>query len=53
MPLLVLQGDRDKTVPRAQAEALVDAVRRAGYAAAYGREWFRRTGGPALLDILL
>src|SRR5581483_11922672 len=30
VPLLVLQGDRDKTVPKAQADALVDAVRRAG-----------------------
>src|SRR6185437_4005496 len=29
-----------------------DAVRRAGFAAAYGREWFRRTGGPGLLDSL-
>jgi LmbE family N-acetylglucosaminyl deacetylase len=27
-----------------------DAVRRPGFAAAYGREWFRRTGGPGLLD---
>jgi len=26
------------------------AVRRAGFAAAYGREWYRRTGGPGLLD---
>jgi hypothetical protein len=30
-----------------------DAVRRAGFAAAYGREWFRRTGGPGLLDSVL
>ncbi|HVW34858.1 MAG TPA: S9 family peptidase, partial [Acidimicrobiia bacterium] len=30
VPLLVLQGDRDRTVPKAQADALVDAVRRAG-----------------------
>jgi LmbE family N-acetylglucosaminyl deacetylase len=30
-----------------------DAVRRRGFAAAYGREWFRRTGGPGLLDTLL
>ena len=30
-----------------------DAVRRAGFAAAYGREWFRRTGRPGLLDSLL
>ncbi|HZQ79545.1 MAG TPA: S9 family peptidase [Acidimicrobiia bacterium] len=30
VPLLVLQGDRDKTVPKAQADAVVDAVRRAG-----------------------
>lgn len=29
-----------------------DAVRRAGFAATYGREWFRRTGGPGLLDSL-
>jgi LmbE family N-acetylglucosaminyl deacetylase len=29
-----------------------DAVRRAGFAAAYGREWFRRTGRPGLLDSL-
>jgi hypothetical protein len=27
-----------------------EAVRRSGFAAAYGREWFRRTGEPALLD---
>jgi LmbE family N-acetylglucosaminyl deacetylase len=26
------------------------AVRRSGFAAAYGREWYRRTGGPGLLD---
>ena len=26
-----------------------DAVRRPGFAAAYGTEWFRRTGGPAAL----
>jgi dipeptidyl aminopeptidase/acylaminoacyl peptidase len=30
VPLLVLQGDRDRTVPKAQADAVVDAVRRAG-----------------------
>jgi hypothetical protein len=30
-----------------------DAVRRPGFAAAYGREWFRRTGDPGLLDVLL
>jgi dipeptidyl aminopeptidase/acylaminoacyl peptidase len=30
VPLLVLQGDRDKTVPKAQADAMVEAVRRAG-----------------------
>ena len=30
-----------------------DAVRRPGFAAAYGREWFRRTGGPGLLDSVL
>ena len=29
-PLLVLQGDRDNTVPKAQADAMVEAVRRAG-----------------------
>ncbi len=29
-----------------------DAVRRAGFAAAYGREWVRRTGRPGLLDSL-
>ena len=28
------------------------AVRRHGFAAAYGREWFRRTGEPGLLDVL-
>jgi LmbE family N-acetylglucosaminyl deacetylase len=27
-----------------------EAVRRPGFSAAYGREWFRRTGGPGLLD---
>jgi LmbE family N-acetylglucosaminyl deacetylase len=27
-----------------------EAVRRAGFAAAYGREWFRRGPGPGLLD---
>jgi LmbE family N-acetylglucosaminyl deacetylase len=26
------------------------AVRRVGFAAAYGREWYRRSGGPGLLD---
>lgn len=30
VPLLVLQGDRDNTVPKAQADALVEALRRAG-----------------------
>jgi dipeptidyl aminopeptidase/acylaminoacyl peptidase len=30
VPLLVLQGDRDDTVPKAQADALVDALRRQG-----------------------
>jgi hypothetical protein len=28
-------------------------VRRPGFAATYGREWFRRTGGPGLLDSVL
>ncbi len=28
------------------------AVRRIGFAAAYGREWFRRTGEPGLIDSL-
>jgi LmbE family N-acetylglucosaminyl deacetylase len=27
-----------------------DAVRRSGFAAAYGREWYRRVGPPGLLD---
>jgi len=27
-----------------------DAVRRTGFAAAYGREWFRRVGEPGLID---
>lgn len=27
-----------------------DAIRRPGFAAAYGREWFRRVGPPGLLD---
>ena len=35
VPLLVLQGDRDNTVPKAQADALVDALRRAGAAVEY------------------
>ncbi len=30
MPLLVLQGDADEVVPKAQADALVAAVRAAG-----------------------
>jgi LmbE family N-acetylglucosaminyl deacetylase len=29
-----------------------DAVRRAGFAGAYGREWFRRAGAPGLVDSL-
>jgi hypothetical protein len=29
-----------------------DAVRRAGFAAAYGREWFRRVGAPGPIDSL-
>jgi dipeptidyl aminopeptidase/acylaminoacyl peptidase len=35
VPLLVLQGDRDNTVPKAQADALVEALRRAGAAVEY------------------
>ena len=35
VPLLVLQGDRDHTVPRAQADALVEALRRKGSAVEY------------------
>jgi dipeptidyl aminopeptidase/acylaminoacyl peptidase len=35
VPLLVLQGDRDTTVPKAQADALVDALRRAGSTVEY------------------
>jgi dipeptidyl aminopeptidase/acylaminoacyl peptidase len=35
VPLLVLQGDRDNTVPKAQADALVDALRRAGATVEY------------------
>ncbi|HEV7862992.1 MAG TPA: S9 family peptidase [Acidimicrobiia bacterium] len=35
VPLLVLQGDRDNTVPKAQADALVDALRRQGSAVEY------------------
>ena len=30
MPVLVLQGDEDRAVPKAQADAMVDAMRRAG-----------------------
>ena len=47
VPLLVLQGDRDKTVPRAQADALVDALRRHGSTVEYhvyegeGHGWSR------------
>jgi LmbE family N-acetylglucosaminyl deacetylase len=29
-----------------------DAVHRSGFAAAYGREWFRRAGAPGLIDSL-
>jgi hypothetical protein len=29
-----------------------DAVHRSGFAAAYGREWFRRVGDPGLIDSL-
>jgi dipeptidyl aminopeptidase/acylaminoacyl peptidase len=35
VPLLVLQGDRDTTVPKAQADALVEALRRTGSAVEY------------------
>ena len=35
VPLLVLQGDRDNTVPKAQADALVDALRRTGATVEY------------------
>jgi len=35
VPLLVLQGDRDNTVPRAQADALVEALRRTGSTVEY------------------
>jgi dipeptidyl aminopeptidase/acylaminoacyl peptidase len=35
VPLLVLQGDRDTTVPKAQADALVEALRRAGSTVEY------------------
>jgi len=35
VPVLVLQGDRDNTVPKAQADALVDALRRSGAAVEY------------------
>lgn len=35
VPLLVLQGDRDDTVPKAQADGLVDALRRAGASVEY------------------
>ncbi|MGH2684474.1 MAG: alpha/beta hydrolase family protein, partial [Actinomycetota bacterium] len=47
VPLLVLQGDRDKTVPKAQADALVDALRRQGSPVEYqvydgeGHGWSR------------
>ncbi len=34
-PLLVLQGDKDDTVPEAQADRLVDALRRRGAAVEY------------------
>jgi LmbE family N-acetylglucosaminyl deacetylase len=30
-----------------------DAIRRAGFAAAYGREWFRRVGRPGPIDSIL
>jgi dipeptidyl aminopeptidase/acylaminoacyl peptidase len=35
VPLLVLQGDRDNTVPKAQADTLVEALRRHGAAVEY------------------
>jgi dipeptidyl aminopeptidase/acylaminoacyl peptidase len=35
VPLLVLQGDRDNTVPKAQADALVEALRRTGSTVEY------------------
>ncbi|MDQ1500146.1 MAG: hypothetical protein QOI86_3486 [Actinomycetota bacterium] len=35
VPLLVLQGDRDTTVPKAQADALVDTLRRSGSTVEY------------------
>jgi dipeptidyl aminopeptidase/acylaminoacyl peptidase len=35
VPLLVLQGDRDNTVPKAQADALVEALRRHGASVEY------------------
>lgn len=35
VPLLVLQGDRDNTVPKAQADSLVEALRRKGSAVEY------------------
>ena len=35
VPLLVLQGDKDDTVPKAQADAFVEALRRRGAAVEY------------------
>jgi dipeptidyl aminopeptidase/acylaminoacyl peptidase len=35
VPLLVLQGDRDNTVPKAQADSLVEALRRKGSTVEY------------------
>lgn len=35
VPVLVLQGSEDKVVPRAQADAMVDAMRRAGATVEY------------------
>jgi dipeptidyl aminopeptidase/acylaminoacyl peptidase len=35
VPVLVLQGDRDNTVPKAQADALVEALRRKGSTVEY------------------
>lgn len=47
VPMLVLQGDADKAVPKAQADAMVDAMRRAGAEVEYhvyegeGHGWSR------------
>ena len=52
---VVAAGARDLAAKRAAMAAHAsqvprDAVRRSGFAAAYGREWFRRAGAPGLLD---